>query len=263
MTHDEPWNGGRAIDPSTTAFAPDLLRRLVVERLLPAPMRKMLRPGQVSRAQQFAQFAAPDGQLVMLGDSITELGLWQEWFADLPVLNRGIGGETSADLLTRLDTAIGNPAAVFLLIGTNDLTLGVPLRDIVANVRALLVEIERRAPGTPVVLQSVMPRALRYRDDLQRLNRAYQAVVDQATGPVEYLDLWPALADEQGRLHGSFTEEGIRLHLNGRGYAAWVDVLRPHVTRLLAVSEPGASTGTLPPGADRSARPHPTHKRNS
>jgi hypothetical protein len=47
------------------------------------------------RASQFARFLAPDGQVVMLGDSITEFGLWQERFAGMPVLNRGIGAEVS------------------------------------------------------------------------------------------------------------------------------------------------------------------------
>lgn len=237
MTRDTSRVGKASDDALAARFSPDLTRRLLVEALLPAPMRKVMRPSQVSRASQFAHFSAPDGQVVMLGDSITELGLWQEWFAGTPVLNRGIGGETSADLLRRLDTAIGRPAAVFLLIGTNDLTLGVSLREVVSNVRALLAEIERRAPATRVVVQSVMPRTPRYRDDLHRLNRAYQALVAEADDHTEYLDLWPALADENGRLREELTEEGVRIHLNGAGYAAWVDVLRPHVARAFASAD--------------------------
>jgi lysophospholipase L1-like esterase len=222
-------------DALLAAFSPDFVRRFIAEPILPPLLRKMMGPGQRMRASQFAQFPPPDGHVVLLGDSITELGLWHEWFAGTPVLNRGIGGETSADLLRRLDTAIGHPAAVFLLIGTNDLTLGVPLREIVENVRTLLAEVERRAPGTPVIVQSVMPRTPRYREDLLLLNRAYQALVDQSGPSVEYLDLWPALADERGDLTKAYSEE--RLHLNGAGYAAWVDVLRPQVERILTRAE--------------------------
>jgi lysophospholipase L1-like esterase len=224
-------SAANAPDPLVTEFSPDLVRRLM-EPVAPLLLRTLMRRGQIMRASQFAQFPPPDGQVVLLGDSITELGLWQEWFVGKPVVNRGIGGESSADLLRRLETAIGRPTAVFLLIGTNDLTLGVTLQEIVGNVRTLLAEVERRAPGTPVVVQSVMPRTRRYRDDARLLNRAYEALVAAAGDNVEYLDLWPALADEQGELRKAFTED--RLHLNGPGYAAWLDVLRPHVERFLA-----------------------------
>ena len=253
MTHDTHRIRTASDDALTARFAPDLARRLLVEALLPGPMKKLMKPGQVSRASQFAQFPTPDGQVVMLGDSITELGIWQEWFAGMPVLNRGIGGETSADLLDRLDTAIGRSAGIFILVGTNDLTLGVSLREIVGNVRALLGEIERRAPATRVVVQSVMPRTRRYRDDLHRLNRAYQALVAEASNHVEYLDLWPALADEDGQLRKELTEEGVRLHLNGAGYAAWVDVLRPHVARALLGADVDGNARATPKSSDRSA----------
>ena len=227
---------GTSKDPLQSRFSPDLLRRLVVEPLLTVSLKTLLRPGQAMRSSQFDQFPAPDGQVVMLGDSITEGGIWQEWFKGMPVLNRGISSQTSGDLLRRLDSAIGRPAAVFLLIGTNDLTSGVSLQDIVSNVRTLLEEVERRAPGTPVVVQSVMPRTRRYHDDLRRLNRAYQALVLEMGGSVEYLDLWPALADDDGHLISSYTEDHI--HLNGAGYAAWLKVLRPQIERFLDQAEP-------------------------
>jgi lysophospholipase L1-like esterase len=217
-------------DPASAEFSPDLIRRLV------APIARTIGPrllggAQRMRASQFAALTPAPGQIVLLGDSITEQGLWQEWFSGQPVLNRGISGETSADLLRRLDTAIHEPAAVFVLIGTNDLSAGISLAEIVRNVRVLLDEIERRAPGTPVVVQSVMPRTARFRDDIRLLNGAYRALVDAAPAHVQYLDIWPALADEQGLLRSAFTEDG--LHLGGAGYAAWVDVLQPHVMKVL------------------------------
>lgn len=216
-------------EPSAS-FSPDLVRRAgaVLARVAGS---KLLGPGQRMRASQFALLGAPPGHVVFLGDSITQGGLWQEWFAGAPVLNRGIDGETSADLLRRVDSAVLDPLAVFLLIGTNDLTSGVPLQQIIENVGVLLAEIQRRAPGTPVVVQSVMPRTPRFRDDLRLLNRGYRHLVDRSGDHVEYLDLWPALADSDGDLRAEYTED--RLHLNGRGYAAWVDVLRPRVDALL------------------------------
>lgn len=224
----------RGDDALTAGFSPDLVRRAVAV-LARVAGTKLLGPAQRMRASQYATLGAPSRRVVFLGDSITQGGLWQEWFAGAPVLNRGIDGETSADLLRRLDSAVREPRAVFLLIGTNDLTSGVPLQQIIANVRALLAEIERRAPGIPVVVQSVMPRTPRFRNDLRLLNRAYRHLVDSSGPNVRYLDLWPALADDAGDLRPEFTED--RLHLNGPGYAAWVDVLRPLVDAFLATGD--------------------------
>ena len=214
-------------------FAPGPLRRVLapVGRVF---VPRALRPMQDMRASQFAAVESRPRHVVMFGDSITEFGLWQEWFPGLPVLNRGISGERSADLLRRVDTAIDRPAAVFLLIGTNDMTLGAPLAEIVSNVAALLDRIEERAPGTPVTVQSVMPRTAGFRDDIRKLNAAYQRLA-QSRGQT-YLDLWPALADGRGALRPEFTID--RLHLSGPGYAAWVEVLRPHVERINGVDVP-------------------------
>jgi GDSL-like Lipase/Acylhydrolase family len=218
-------------DALTARFSPDLVRRAgAVLGRIAGP--RLLGPGQRMRASQFATVGAAPGHIVFLGDSISQGGLWPEWFAGVPVLNRGIDGETSADLLRRVDSAVREPRAVFLLIGTNDLHTGVSLQQITANVRALLAEIERRAPGTPVVVQSVLPRTRRFRDDLRLLNRAYRQLADRSGENVQYLDLWPALADENGDLRREYSED--RLHLNGPGYAAWVGVLRPLVDGLSA-----------------------------
>ena len=209
---------------SGTTTTRSRLRRTAQGLLLRA-IQPLLTKQQRARRTQFAQLGVPERRVVFLGDSITEFGNWDEWFPDRPVLNRGVAGETSEQVLTRLETAVDEPLGVFLLIGTNDLTAAVPEDRIVANVRAILAGVEHRAPGTPVVVQSVMPRTLRYRDELASLNRRYQDLVAAAGPHVRYLDLWPALATPDGRLRPEYTFDD--LHLNGAAYRAWVELLRP------------------------------------
>lgn len=199
--------------------------RRTAQGLLMRAFQPLLGKQQRARRTQFAQLGVPERRVVFLGDSITEFGNWDEWFPDRPVLNRGVAGETSDQVLNRLETAVDEPLAVFLLIGTNDLTAAVPEDRIVANVRAILAGIEQRAPGAPVVVQSVMPRTLPYRGEIGSLNRRYQDLVAAAGPHVRYLDLWPALATPDGRLRPEYTVDD--LHLDGAGYRAWVDLLRP------------------------------------
>ena len=84
---------------------------------------RRMAPGQEMKRTQFAELVPQPKAVVMLGDSITEGGIWNEWFPNQNILNRGIGGETAPQVLARTHTAISEPKAVFLLKGTNDLTL--------------------------------------------------------------------------------------------------------------------------------------------
>jgi len=177
------------------------------------------------RRSQFEQLPALESRVVFLGDSITEAGQWDEWFPGVDVANRGIGGDTSQDVLDRLDSAVVGAKAVLLLVGTNDLWLKISVADIVHNVAETVAGISVRAPGAPILLQSVMPRAAKYRLRGVELNEAYRQLADRAG--VTYIDLWPALSDGQGQLPAEYTLD--RLHLTGRGYQAWVDLLRPYV----------------------------------
>jgi lysophospholipase L1-like esterase len=190
----------------------------------------VLRSTQEARRTQFEALGGAKAQVAMIGDSITEGGIWHEWFPDTAIINRGISGEISAQVLARMDSAIDQPRAVFLLIGTNDLTFDVPHDDIANNVAMILIAIERQSPGTPVVLQSVMPRALVFRDEIVALNGRYRQLAENAPDNVRYLDLWPALATPEGALRPELTLD--KLHLNGRGYVEWVGALRPIMTEL-------------------------------
>ena len=184
---------------------------------------------QSMRASQFALRTPPPGAVVFVGDSITHGGLWDEWFPETLVVNRGISGETSGDVLRRIDDAINAPAAVFLLIGTNDLSHLIPPERIVGNIRLILARIDQRAPDAPIYVQSIMPRGKAHMRHIQILNEALRALATEQGDKVQYLDLWPALATPNGTLRAELTAD--QLHLNGAGYQAWVDVLRPYVAQ--------------------------------
>jgi len=134
------------------------------------------------------------------------------------------------NVLDRLDSAINDPLGVLVLIGTTDISAALPRSETLMNLRKILSGIETLAPGTPVVVQSVLPRSTPYAQEVRALNCGYQEVVGEATGPVRYLDLWPMLAAEDGSLRADLTPD--KLHLNGRGYHEWVGVLRPIIQEL-------------------------------
>lgn len=157
--------------------------------------------------------------VVMLGDSITQGGEWSELIGP-QVANRGVGGDTSGALLSRLDASLPASArTVVVMIGTNDLKAADWSADAsVSNVSALL----DRLKGRRVILQSVLytsdPKANRKIDDL---NAAYSRLCE--TGRCAWLDLNPVVAPG-GVLSREDSLDGR--HLNGGAYLRWASALK-------------------------------------
>jgi lysophospholipase L1-like esterase len=205
--------------------------RLSIYDITAPLVRTLLRRTKAARRSQFEQLTLAPDRVVFLGDSITEGGLWDEWFPSLSCVNRGIGGDTVGDVAGRLESALNRPRCVSLLIGTNDLSGLGPTRNvqrIAEQTRGLVESVRRASPDSVVLINSVMPRRRSMADAIEQLNTHYGQISDEAGAT--YVDLWPALADTSRALRREFTLDS--LHLNGAGYRAWVEVLRPHLDAL-------------------------------
>lgn len=183
------------------------------------------------RRQYFELVPVPPGRVLFIGDSITEGGLWADFFPDLATSNRGIGGEATYDLVERIDNAVNDPVAISLMIGTNDFQGPRPLRavpQIAERADEIVRRIRERAPSALIVLNSVLPRTDLFAARIQTLNEHYRVIA--ARHGARYLDLWPTFADDAGAIKEEYTRDG--LHLTPAGYLAWVEVLRPHLAPL-------------------------------
>ena len=67
--------------------------------------------------------AAGENRVVFFGDSITDIWKLEDYFPGKPYLNRGIGGQTTPQMLVRFrqDVIDLHPKAVVILAGTNDI----------------------------------------------------------------------------------------------------------------------------------------------
>ncbi|HWA97307.1 MAG TPA: GDSL-type esterase/lipase family protein, partial [Pirellulales bacterium] len=84
---------------------------------------------QQARSQWATQVQQDQHAVVFLGDSITQ-GWGPDFkgkFPGMKLANRGIGGDTTRGMLIRLDEDVLalNPAAIVLLMGTNDIEVGI------------------------------------------------------------------------------------------------------------------------------------------
>src|SRR5438874_10472446 len=104
--------------------------------------------------------AADEKRVVFFGDSITDLWRLDQFFPGKPYINRGIGGQTTSQMLVRFrqDVISLQPKVVVILAGTNDIagnTGPISNEDIEANL-ATLAELAQ-VHGVQVVFASVLP----------------------------------------------------------------------------------------------------------
>jgi lysophospholipase L1-like esterase len=185
--------------------------------------------------------------VVFLGDSIT-----QGWggglgaaFPGVSVANRGISGDTTRGVLIRLadDVLALDPAAVVLLIGTNDLEEGATPEVAAGNLKLILSTLEKHDPKMPVVLCQVFPSSAtkkRPAEQIKAMNALYLAAV-RNDPRVTYLETWPLFANAAGDAKPE--EFPDLLHPNETGYAKWAAALRP-VLATLGLSETTAEPFT-------------------
>jgi lysophospholipase L1-like esterase len=183
------------------------------------------RPYYMRRVSQFEELPVTDKATVFLGDSITEEALLHELLPGFDVRNRGIRGDRTTALLSRIDEITrAQPEKLFLLIGTNDLRSGASESEIVANVLKLIEATRLASSETEIYVQSVLPRGAEFRDQIELLNRQLEeAIKDSAV----WINLYPVFVDTDGSIRNTFSND--ELHLNGRGYLAWRDQIRPYL----------------------------------
>jgi lysophospholipase L1-like esterase len=189
--------------------------------------------GQLARYRDADAALKPPGtgenRVVFFGDSITDIWKLDESFPGKPYVNRGIGGQTTSQMLVRFRQDVINlqPKAVVILAGTNDIagnTGKISNEDIEANY-ASIAELAR-AHGIKVIVSSILPVhnytpesqdffAQRPMERVLALNRWLKDYC--AANDLIYLDYFGAVVDDKGLLKADLAKDG--LHPNKAGFA--------------------------------------------
>ena len=172
--------------------------------------------------------APGENRVVFFGDSITDIWKLEDSFPGKPYLNRGIGGQTTPQMLVRFrqDVIDLHPKVVVILAGTNDIagnTGPMRLEDIEADYTSM-AELAR-ANHIAAVFSSILPVhnytpksqdffAQRSPQKILGLNRWLQDYC--AAHGLVYLDYFAAMVDDKGLLKRDLAEDG--LHPNAAGF---------------------------------------------
>jgi lysophospholipase L1-like esterase len=223
-----------AVNPKSCWRLADAAERLACTEFVLADWPRLARFAAANAALTPAKAGVK--RVVFFGDSITDN--WSKvhfggFFPGKPYVNRGIGGQTTSQMLVRFraDVIANHPRAVVILAGTNDVsgntgpTTPEAIQDNLASmidlaqangIRVVLASLlpttdEKKSPnGTPIVRSKERP------PEVIRALNAWMAAYAR-TKRVVYLDYHGALADEAGRFKAELTDDG--LHPNAAGYA--------------------------------------------
>ena len=189
--------------------------------------------------QELMRAPVDSGRVVYIGDSITDGWQLDLSFPGKPYVNRGISGQTTAQMLVRFypDVLALEPAAVLILAGTNDIARNngpQTLQMVQHNIMAM-TELAQ-AHGVKVILASLLPISDRTmmpmgrapgqtpRPRIQSLQRPPADILAfnswlksyaEEKGAV-FADYYSATVDSEGFLREGTTNDG--LHPNAQGY---------------------------------------------
>lgn len=162
---------------------------------------------------------------LFLGDSITEYYDLDKYFPDMPVVNSGISGNITKEILNDMKNRvyIYNPSKVFLLIGTNDLSRNISIDEISSNIKEIVDEINNNEPQAEIYVESIYPvnydlnkRMVKNRDndDIMQINNIIKEYCND--NKCTYINLYDKLTDNVGDFSEKYTDDG--LHPNDNGY---------------------------------------------
>ncbi|HVF28433.1 MAG TPA: SGNH/GDSL hydrolase family protein [Pyrinomonadaceae bacterium] len=194
--------------------------------------------------------AKNETRVVFMGDSITDL--WDDkgyggFFPGKPYVNRGIGGQTTPQMLIRFrrDVLALQPKAVVILAGTNDIAgnTGTVTPEFIQDNIATMAELAR-LHGIRVVLASLLPVSDYERNkegkpitqttrrppaQIKALNEWIKNYAAQNNHT--YLDYYSAMKDDKEMLKDDLSDDG--LHANAAGYAVMVPLAEQAISAAL------------------------------
>ncbi|MFT4222431.1 GDSL-type esterase/lipase family protein [Dysgonomonas sp.] len=189
----------------------------------------------LERSAYFKQNPLKEGQIVFLGNSLTQGGKWNEYFPEQNPANRGISGDNTLGMLGRLHEIIkAKPSKLFILAGINDISLGRSNDKVLNGIKSIIYQVKEGSPNTTIYVQSLLPinkdvckykRMMNKEKQIEKLNK--EIIKFCKSENITFINLYPHFLSEKRKMDAKYTSDG--LHLNEAGYAVWTNQIRKYV----------------------------------
>lgn len=181
--------------------------------------------------------------VVFMGNSITDhwIGFHPDFFTDNNYLDRGIGGQTSSQMVLRFRQDVLNlrPDAVVINAGTNDCAENSGPFDPDFTFGNIISMVElAQSHGIKVILASILPAAgfgwnTNIKDAPARIadlnERIYKFALEN---DIPYVDYYSSMVEGQDRaLNPLYTDDGV--HPTADGYTVMEAIVKPIIDKTL------------------------------
>jgi lysophospholipase L1-like esterase len=165
-------------------------------------------------------------KLLFIGDSITEAFNTEKHLREFTTENKGVSGDTSSDVLHRLNENWfnSNPDHIFICIGTNDFAQGYSDETILKNITQIVNFCKDNSPFSHIHLITVFPTRHNKPRPIKRI-KAFNEKLKELSQDLEigFFDIYEEFTDESERLALNYTYDG--LHLTGDAYSKWAGLI--------------------------------------
>ena len=190
-------------------------------------------PYYLKQEAYFKALPVKRNAIVFLGNSITEVGEWSEFFVSKSIINRGISGDVTYGVLHRLPFILEHkPKIIFLAIGVNDIKRGASIEEVSRIYERIIKLITQTSPKTKLYVQSILPvneamlatiYAKITNEKISNVNKMLQQLAIKNN--CVYVDLHHSdLKSNDGQLKMELSTDG--LHLQPLAYIIWANYLK-------------------------------------
>jgi lysophospholipase L1-like esterase len=177
--------------------------------------------------------APTTGDIVMIGDSLTDFAEWNEIFPGKSIINKGISGNTTGDILNRMDDILSVGAKkAFIMAGINDFARCKNVDDVATNYSVIIKRLQKNVENiyiqsTPFCNVKLAPVEFNCEETNKKiayLNPILAKLAKQNS--LIFIDT-NSILSKNSELDPDLTWDGV--HLNSDGYQAIKSVITPYL----------------------------------
>ena len=174
----------------------------------------------------------PKKAILFIGSS--SIRICKTLAADLPehkVINRGFGGSFMNDSVFYFDRIVApyKPKTIVIYAGGNDINFGKTPEDVFVAFTNFVAKAHQALPKTRVAYISIAPNPSRW-SQVEQVKAANKLIEDfiKKDSKLAFINVFPAMLGEDGKPKPDiFLQDN--LHMNAKGYAIWVPIVRPYL----------------------------------